>query len=361
MGKVTILLLVSIGTVMASFAGQSPACAGLSLPLRRQGYGGLAGADVGSSEFRNRPSQQSYQRWRNIEFVGHYAFKGDVFEDKDLSGIACISETRCLLGADEGRQVQVVELSKQGRWLKVLADVVLVDSGKEIDIEAIAAEIDCYYIIGSHGVAKKDGEFQENRYKVFKLRVDPGTGLPIGLQTASLSDILRSDAVLGPYFQKPVQHNGVNIEGLAVKDGQLYVGLRSPNLGGRAYVIEIGADQVFRGQKPRHYKLHGLSLGEGYGIRELVAAQSCFLIIAGNSGSEPSEKFPKSENYREDRGYVVYSWDGKGEKVHRIGPIENPPGKAEAMTVLSQSEQQIEVLILFDGADKGRPSVYRIY
>jgi len=317
-------------------------------------------------------TQQNYDRWSNVEFVADYSFQGNVLEEQNLSAIACVSSTRCLLGADEGRKVQVLELSKQDRSLKVLTDVELLDSGKEIDIEAIAVEGDCYYITGSHGVSKEDGKIQENRYKIFRLKVDPGSGLPssgvnpktnipIGLEVTSLSDILKNDAILGPYFQKPLQHNGVNIEGLAAKHGQLFVGFRNPNLGGNAYVMEIAADQIFSDRKGRHYKLHSLSLGEGLGIREIVAAESCFLIIAGNSGSEPSDKFPKSENYQAHRGYVIYSWDGKGSKVHRIGPIENPPGKAEAMTVLSQSDQQIEVLILFDGADKGRPSVYRIY
>jgi hypothetical protein len=334
-------------------------------------------------------AQQNYNRWSNVEFVGYYSFQGDVLQDQDLSGIACVSPTQCLIGADEGRKVQVVELSKQGKWLKVLADVALVDSGKEIDIEAIAAQDDCYYITGSHGVSKLDGKIQQNRYKIFRLKVDSASGLPVGnsvspatcgqglppaqvrgltfeslsasLAVSSLSDILKNDAVLGPHFQKPLQHNGANIEGLAARHGQLFVGFRSPNLGGKVYVMEIAADEVFGAKKDRNYKLHSLSLGDGYGIREIVAAQSCFLIIAGNSGSEPSDKFPKSENYREDRGYVMFSWDGRGSEVHRIGPIENPPGKAEAMTVLSESEQQIEVLILFDGADKGCPSVYRIY
>lgn len=293
-------------------------------------------------------------------------------EERNLSAIACVSPTRCLVGADEGRRVQVAELSRQGKSLKVLADIDLLDSGREIDIEAIAVEGDCYYITGSHGVSKEDGRIQENRYKIFRFRVDPATGLPVmgihsetglpvDLQIASLSDILKTDAVLGPYFQKPLQHNGVNIEGLAAKNGQLFVGFRSPNLGGKAYVMEIAAEELFGDKKGRNYKLHSLSLGEGYGIRELVATRSCFLIIAGNSGYEPSDKFPKSENYRKDRGYVMHSWPGNGSKVHQIGLIEKPPGKAEAMTVLSESEQQIEVLILFDGADKGRPSVYRIH
>ena len=304
--------------------------------------------------------------------MGYYSFQGNVLEERNLSAIACVSPTRCLVGADEGRKVQVAELSRQGKSLKVLADVALLNSGKEIDIEAIAVEGDYYYITGSHGVAKKNGKIQENRYKIFQLKVDPASGLPaagvepktnipIGLEVTSLSDILKADPVLRPYFQKPLQQNGLNIEGLAAKDGKLFVGFRSPNLGGNAYVMEIATDEIFSDKKGRNYKLHSLLLGEGYGIRELVAADSCFLIIAGNSGSEPSDRFPKSENYREDRGYVIYSWDGKGSKVHRIGPIENPPGKAEAMTVLSESEQQMEVLILFDGADKGCPSVYRIY
>jgi len=330
---------------------------------------------------------QTYDRWSNIEFVGYYSFQGEILEERNLSAIACVSPTRCLVAADEGRRVQVAELSRQGKSLKVLADVELLDSGREIDIEAIAAEGDCYYITGSHGVSKEDGKIQENRYKIFRLRVDPRTGLPQGkpavkprlapapvagvapatgadakvLQVTSLSDILEADVVLRPYFQKPLQRNGVNIEGLAAKNGKLFFGFRSPNLGGKAYVMDIAADEIFGDKKGRHYKLYSLSLGEGYGIREVVAARSCFLIIAGNSGSEPSDKFPKSENYREDRGYLMCSWDGKGSKVHRIGPIENPPGKAEAMTVLSESEQQIEVLILFDGADKGRPSIYRIH
>lgn len=317
--------------------------------------------------------------------MGYYSFQGNVLEEQNLSAIACVSQSRCLVGADEGKKVQVAELSRQGKWLKVLADVELLDSkpqrlpsidgaagGKEIDIEAIAVEGDCYYITGSHGVSKEDGKIQENRYKIFRLKVDPAsglppagvdskTGLPVGLEVNSLSDILKTDAVLRPYFQKPLQHNGVNIEGLAAKHGQLFVGFRSPNLGGKAYVMEIAADEIFADRKGRHYKLYSLSLGEGYGIREILAARSCFLIIAGNSGSEPSDRFPKSENYREDRGYLMFSWDGKGSKVHGIGLIEKPPGKAEAMTVLSESEQQMEVLILFDGADKGSPSVYRVY
>jgi hypothetical protein len=102
--------------------------------------------------------QPDYARWSNIEFLAGYSFVGDVFEDEDLSAIACVSPTRCLIGADEASKVQVVELSRQGERLKVLADIALLSSAAEIDIEAIAVGGDCYYITGSHGVSKEDGK-----------------------------------------------------------------------------------------------------------------------------------------------------------------------------------------------------------
>ena len=318
---------------------------------------GSACADSGSV---SEPERSQAGRWNRVELLDHYSFVGDVLEDTNLSGIACLSDKSCLVGADEGRAVQMVELSRPAKTLKVLRTIPLLQSGKEIDIEAIAAEGDSYYVIGSHGISKKQGEQQANRFRIFRLKVDRETGKPAGVDTASLSGILRADAVLGEHFQMPLQQSGVNIEGLAVRNGRLFVGFRGPNLGGFAFVIEIAAADVFENRPKPQYTLHKLQLGKGLGIREIVAAKSGFLIIAGNAGSEPSEKFTESENYEEDRDYSLVFWDGKGSEVHRIGPIPNPPGKAEAMTILEESASEVTVLILFDGPKGGQPSVYRI-
>jgi hypothetical protein len=313
-----------------------------------------------------------WRQWSGIQFVRNYVWRGDVDEDEDLSGIACISKRRCLVGADEGRKVQVLELSRSAKTLEVVADVPLVATGEEIDIEAITAQGHYCYITGSHGLSKKEGEMQPNRFKIFRLKVDPGTGMPnkqvgtgtqipANLHVASLSNVLRNDPVLRDYFLKPLQHKGVNIEGLAAKENKLYIGFRSPNLRGCAYVLEIAAEDAFATSLQTDYRLHELAVGHGYGIREVVAARSCFLIIAGNSGSEPSEKYPEAQNYEEERGFVMFSWDGRGSDVHRIGRIPRAAGKAEAMTVLNESSEQIEVLVLFDGPEGGAPSVHRIY
>jgi hypothetical protein len=292
--------------------------------------------------------------------VDHYSFAGNVLEDTNLSGIACLSDKSCLVGADEGRSVQSVELSRTAKTLKAGKAIPLLQSGKEIDIEAIAAEGDSYYIIGSHGISKKQGEQQTNRFRVFRLKMDRKTGMPADVNVASLSGILRADVVLSEHFQMPLQQNGVNIEGLAARNGRLFVGFRGPTLGGFAFVMEIGEDEVFARKSPPLYTLHKLRLGEGLGIREIVAAKSGFLIIAGNAGSEPSKRFTESENYEEDREFSLVFWDGRGSEVRRIGSIPNPPGKAEGMTVLEESASEITVLILFDGPKGGQPSVYRI-
>lgn len=309
--------------------------------------------------------------WTRIEEVGRYSLLGNVPDAKNLSGIAFLSERFGLIGTDEVRDVQAVEISRQDRTLRVLETIPLVRSGSEIDTEAIAAEGDCYYIVGSHGASKKKGERQDNRYSIFRLKVDPATGLPggfkaggarwpAGLQTASLAEVIRADPVLGEHFGQPLQQKGINIEGLAVRNGRLFVGFRNPNLGGFAFVMEIRADDVFGGGSRPSYTLHKLQLGEGLGIREIVAGQSCFLIIAGNAGSEPSKKYGAAEDYEKDRDFFLFRWDGKGTDVHKIGALPKTDGKAEAMAILEETNDSVTVLILCDGPNRGRPTVYRI-
>jgi hypothetical protein len=313
--------------------------------------------------------------------VERYSFEGNVVEDKDLSGLAFVSDRFGLLGADEARQVQVVELSRPAKTLRILETISLPSArprtegplrvraarqaGAETDIEAIAADGDCYYIVGSHGAAKASGQHQENRYRIFRLQVDPETGKPRGpaaraLKSATLADVLRSDPVLGAHFAQSLQRRGVNIEGLAARDGRLYIGFRSPNLQGDAFVMEIRADDVFGSVSKPAYTLHRLRLGPGLGIRELVATQSSFLLIASNAGSEPSPEYPESQDYEKNREFFLFQWDGKNPAVQNIGALPKTSGQAEAMTILQETKDALTVLVLFDGPSGGQPTVYRI-
>lgn len=321
----------------------------------------VAGLACSGRTDESEPAAGDGGQWTRVESIGRYSFQGEVLEDEDLSGLAFISDRFGLIGADEARAVQVVELSQRAKTLRVVETIPLLRSGDEIDIEAIAAEGQYYYVVGSHGVSKKQGEQQGNRYRIFRLKANPDTGLPAGVEVATLADILRADNVLSEYFQVPLQQKGVNIEGLAARGGRLFVGFRNPNLDDHVLVLEIGAEDVF-GRQPRPtYRLHRLPLGPGLGIREIVAGKSGFLIIAGNAGSEPSETYTDSQDYEEDRDFILFRWDGKGPDVHRIGPLPDVRGKAEAMAILEETDDHVTVLVLFDGPKGGRPTVYRIF
>lgn len=324
----------------------------------------VVGPACGRDEGIEQETAGAPGQWTHIKQEGRYSFRGEVAEDEDLSGIAFISDRFGLIGADESRNVQTVEISRQKKTLRILETIPLAHSGDEIDIEGIAAEGDAYYIIGSHGISKKEGDLQGNRFSIFRLKVDPATGKairPLFPDRASLVEILRTDPVLSSHFGKPLQQRGVNIEGLAIRDGRLFVGFRGPNLGGYAFVLEVRAEDVFGGKPLPPYILHRLQLGPGLGIREIVAAKSGFLLIAGNAGSEPSEKYTQSADYEQGRGFFLFAWDGTNTDVHKIGSLPNVDGKAEAMTILEEAPDHVTVLVLFDGPRQGRPTIYRIY
>ncbi|MCL5280493.1 MAG: DUF3616 domain-containing protein [Planctomycetes bacterium] len=342
--------------------------AGGRVSARKQVLGcilSLCLAVVGDAGDSAQPAGTDAKPWTHIELVDRYSFEGDVVQGKDLSGLAFISDRFGLVGADEGRQVQVVELVRPAKALRILETITLLRSGSEIDIEAIAAEGDYYYIVGSHGAAKASGQQQQNRYRIFRLQVDRATGKPSGplataLKVAGLADVLRADPVLGPHFAQPLQRRGVNVEGLAARHGRLYVGFRSPNLQGDALVMEIRADDVFRGIPRPTYTLHRLRLGPGLGIRDLAVIRSGFLLIAGNAGSEPSKEYSDSQDYDKGREFSLFYWDGRNAQAHKITALPKTTGQAEALAILEETKESVTVLILFDGPDGGRPTVYRI-
>ncbi len=302
------------------------------------------------------------QRWNKLVKGGSYSFRGTVVENEDISGIATISDGWGLVGSDETRLVQLFRLSNESRRMMLTESQALLNSGDEIDIEAIAAEKNLFYVTGSHGVSKKKGKVQDNRFKMFRITLDTTSGRAVlrDLRTATLSHVLASDGTLGRYFNKPLQHSGVNIEGLAARDGRLFVGLRNPSVEGHAFVLEVRADDVFSSAPNPSTTLHKLRLGTGYGLREIVPTRAGFLVLAGNAGSEPSDKYPKSQNFDPTREFVLFHWDGRTPDVQRIGSLSDPPGKAEAILVVQEQDAEITVLILFDGPAGGAPTVYHI-
>jgi len=309
-----------------------------------------------------------------VRQTGKYSINSDwVYAASDVSAIARTTQTHGLIGVDEGTFAQLCEISQQGRAIRItdpkqsLVELMPPSAGAELDIEGIAAIGDTYYLTGSHGLAKKTAGYQPSRYHCFRFRANPQTGEKASaVEVSTLASILQKDPVLGPYYRKPLQQRGVNIEALAAKNGQLYFGFRSPNIAGNAYVLQIDPNELFGNKYEKHYQLHMVSLGPALGIREIAATEEGFLIIAGNAGSKPGDNEDPNartdvQGWNPDQPFYLFSWDGD-RYLQRIGKIPRASSKykAEAMLVLEETDSCIDVLILFDGPPGGDPTVYQL-
>ncbi len=297
-----------------------------------------------------------------------------VFANRDLSGIACISDSHCVIASDEGVYIQVCTLSREDKTIVISgkeSSKIAMQSpsvGSEIDIEAVTAIGDTYYIMGSHGVAKNSGRFLSPRHTCFRMKIDPETGKQAGkVEESTVMHVLAADSALRRYYGVVLQQRGINIEGLAAKDGMLYVGFRSPSLNGNAHVIEIAPDELFKKDREKAYTMHTVPLGNGIGIREMVAIDSGFLIVSGNAGSEPGDsRDPDTKanvkDFEPNRPFSLVFWNGD-DGIQKIGeiPTESTGHNVEAMLVLSDTDESIELLMLCDGPAGGNPTVYQIH
>jgi hypothetical protein len=286
---------------------------------------------------------------------------GDLLGPANISAIASVDGQSFILGSDDLTVAQFGAIDSKKRKLVLKGQVPLYKSKDrdEIDIEGIAAapEEATYYITGSHSVTKK-GNMNKERRSVFRVTVDHKTGHWNKISRKSLLDLIRDNATLSPHWEQSLQQDGINIEGLAWKAGQLYFGFRSPNLKEHALVLQVPTQGLFEKGKDEH-TLHRVPLGRGLGIRELVAIREGFLLVAGNAGDSPTAEQPKSPNYLKGRPYGIYFWDPITNIVQRLATFARP-GRPEAMVVLTDTKNTTEVLVLFDGVRGGAPTAYTL-
>ena len=309
-------------------------------------------------------------------------FTGNLVGAKDLSAIACDKSGNCLLGSDEG--VQVMALKKVGTNYKMTQLISLSTSVKEMDIESIAYSGNSYYVMGSHSMSKKGCNKQESRFLLYKLDINEVSGLakyPLdartkiptgGLSKVSLQEFLRTDADVGPYFEKCLQDSGLNIEGSTIKKGYLYLGLRAPNVDGKSPIIKIALNSIF-GSKAKEdddqrvidRTVTWVDVGaNNVGVREIKAIKDGFALITGSS--VPKQKAP----------YQLRFWDGKstssilwisdlkslkqGSSKALIASKLTKKAKPEGLAILSENDKTVEVLLVSDKVRGGAPRVFSI-
>ena len=191
---------------------------------------------------------------------------------------------------------------------------------EEADLEGMAVADDFLWVVGSHGLkrknAKPDRDHADNAKRLAKVALDgnrrllaclpiepDANGEPCLVRQAQdgrralrlkgdaqanlLTRALADDPHFGPYMAIPGKDNGFDIEGLAVDGRRLLLGLRGPVLRGWSALLEIEVEA--RGDQLRLAPLddggtlvrkHFLQL-DGLGVRDLHFSGDDLYILAG--------------------------------------------------------------------------------
>lgn len=272
--------------------------------------------------------------------------------------------------------------------------------GSKVDIEGLALEGNKYlWVVGSHSLArkkprKKDSPEEQIR-RLSRIKEDlnrnilaripiwknPETGnyelrkssrnseeesetltaaqLRINEKGNQLTEALSLDEHFKHFMKIPGKDNGFDIEGLAVKDGRVFLGVRGPVLRGWAIILETevedmegGYFQLKKGKKGNLYKKHFLNL-EGMGIRDLVILDDDLLILAGPTmdldGTIAVYRWP--EGTQQNSETIVHR-----KELNRLFDVPHGFGetsgqdKAEGMALYDDRH----VLIVFDSPSDAR-------
>ena len=249
---------------------------------------------------------------------------------RDLSAAASAGDDLFVAG-DETATVERLTRDEDGNWRHhhniAIGGFVDLPAGatEEMDIEGLAIDDGYLWIAGSHSLKRDKPEPSENttadaldeltdidrdpnRWFLGRLalRVDAdgrhqvlacvdssdGPKRPAALAMDddggnALSRAAADDVHLAPFLTIPSKENGFDVEGLAVRGDQAYLGLRGPVLRGWAVVLEIR----LKATKHDRLKLRKLSEGhrirkhfvalDGLGIRDLLLHGRDLLLLAG--------------------------------------------------------------------------------
>jgi hypothetical protein len=278
---------------------------------------------------------------------------GDLAYADELSGVAFYGDL-LIACPDEGAELNVLKPTAASYELVSKINL-LSGSDEEVDMEGAASDGKYLYVVGSHSLRRKkideDKAYEKNRkrltnvaphpdsYSLFRLTLN-ADGALASQEQISLQDILEKNDILQPYLAIPSKENGIDVEGVAVRQGRLFVGFRGPVLRGNFVPV-----LSFEFEHPDDYQLSFVPL-DGRGIRDLVAVEDGFLILAGPVGDG-------------DAACRLYAWNGKdcvpgdgaaAGRITPLGPIPSSVGaKPEGAALTSEDADQWRLLIVSDG------------
>ncbi len=313
-------------------------------------------------------------------FGSYVKLPDGIIAAEDVSAIAKFNSF-LVIGSDEAagkkgdsNYIQFLSLNADKSY-KVNSNILLFKGnktqGKEMDIEGLSVEGNHVYVVGSHSSKRQktneNKKYKKNKKKfydkkikdeknrdwLYRLSFDSAAN-EIYKEKISLRDIIQNDKVLKSFSHIPSKENGIDIEGIAVKNGWIYLGFRGPVF--RENYVPL---MKLKFDDPKNsYELLYIKLA-GRGIRDMTRVSDGFLIVAGPVGDG-------------DSSYQLYHWDGKDlipgknrnpndiGQVKLLGDIIPPKGtKAEGIVVMQEDKTKYQLIISYDGVKNIRQIMQR--
>jgi hypothetical protein len=249
---------------------------------------------------------------------------------EDLSAVLLTDNNYLWLGSDETSTIERLSFVEEGKFAEHkqfnIVDFIDLPAKKEeeIDIEGIDFCNHYLWFIGSHSSKRKkvkpDKTDEQNIERLSKIVAEPNrfiigriplvngellkeaknpdnpaltltaAKLQLTLKGNSLMEALADDPHLALFIQAgiPGKDNGFDIEGIAVYQDKIFLGLRGPVLRGWAMMLEIEMEtyspSILTLKKitldNKRYKKHFIKLN-GLGIRDLRVVGEDLLFLAG--------------------------------------------------------------------------------
>lgn len=318
----------------------------------------------------------------------------------DISAAAFSSDGSLWIGSDE--MIGVERLSPLGchsygehkRFL--LQDYVeLFNPDDEIDIEGMDFAEGYLWLTGSHSTKRKKpkkDDLAENLERIATITTDlnrfilaripvvngklvksfsPQEDISLTaacLQTTAkrnvLFEALAEDPHLKPFIEMsiPSKDNGLDVEGLAIKDKHLFLGLRGPVLRGWAIILELELSETEPGvlgfndlgDDGTKYHKYFLDLN-GLGVRELCWQGEDLLILAGPTMSIEGQmrifRWCNAAQNSGDTDIIV----GQGDELYPLFdlPLMLGSDHAEGLALYSCYEED-GLMVFYDSPNQNR-------
>lgn len=212
----------------------------------------------------------------------------------EASGVCRMGDSLVVAGDEETQSLWLA--SDEGKIEKVK-----VNGDAWDDLEGLATVSENkFFAVTSHSRSKK-GKRKPERERLMLMSME-GKKIDI-FQSWSLREgvlpllekSLGNDIDMKTVESATANEGGFNIEGLAYREGKLFLGLRSPvTKSGKAVIVVIkNADELLKGKAPAFDQILSIDLA-GNGVRSLDANKKGLLILAG-SRNDTAENFALSQ------------------------------------------------------------------